>query len=351
MDDFSNKNTISIDEFWQKSGEIIDVRSPAEYAKGHIPSAHTLPLFSDNERAEIGTKYKNEGHETAVKLGYSIAESRIDRLINMAREISEGNSLRIHCARGGLRSRSFASRLGDADVACWILEGGYKSYRKWAIEEIVEPRKFIVVCGLTGTGKTILLEALAEAGEQVLDLEALANHRGSVFGSLGMKPQPTSQQLSNQIAGKLSKFEKERVVWIESESPQIGTCWLPHELVSQMRTAERIEIVGSNKDRIQHLVATYGDSNRNELVEATRRLETRLGGERTKAAIEFIESGEIPMAAQILLDYYDRTYRKHRKKDDSNLKEVEFRNGNIAKAVKELQLLSAELANSYIVKL
>lgn len=302
------KRNVSIKEFNAGTGPILDVRSPVEFAHGHIPEAQNIPLLSDEERAQIGICYKQNGRDEAILLGFEIIGPGLGDLVRSAVNIAPEKTVRIHCARGGMRSRSFAWCLETAGFNVASLDGGYKSYRKWAKEIVATPRAINILGGLTGTGKTRILKKLREQGNQVLDLEGLANHRGSSFGGLGKPDQPTSHHFENLIADTLSKMDPDEPVWIEAESGRIGNCWIPEELFGLMKAAPSVEIVRPIDERLDILTEMYGDCDHMELIEATKRITKRLGGERAKAAIDLIDNNDLREACRIILDYYDRSY-------------------------------------------
>ena len=318
MSDRNNQSTLDLAGFRAAGGPILDVRSPIEFKGGHIPGAISFPLFSNDERAKIGAAYKDEGSDAAIKLGYEFVAPRTAAIVRKAKELSSRNKVRVHCWRGGLRSQKMVRLLADSGLEAAALAGGYKTYRSWVLEVVTEPREILMLCGLTGTGKTDILESLVGLGEQALNLEDLANHRGSSYGALGMPPQPTTQQFGNLIAEKLSEFDSARRVWIEAESPQVGTCWIPEHLAAAMRSAPAVEITRSLDERLDILTETYGEANRNQLIIATERIEKRLGGERTKEAVRLIREDDLRGATAIILDYYDRTYLAHQKRRGLN---------------------------------
>jgi tRNA 2-selenouridine synthase len=182
------------DEFFNIPGVILDVRSPAEYLQGHIPGAKSLPLLSDEERAKVGICYKQQGRETAVELGFEIVGPKCADFITQAKHLAPDKIVRLYCWRGGMRSESMAWLLERAGFHVTLLTGGYKAFRRWGRSLFQIPQNIIILAGMTGTGKTEILKALAAKGEQILDLEQLANHRGSSYGSLGQLPQPTNEQ-------------------------------------------------------------------------------------------------------------------------------------------------------------
>jgi tRNA 2-selenouridine synthase len=307
------KKAVTIEDFREASGPILDVRSPAEFALGHIPGATNFPLFSDEERAEIGIYYKAKGKDEAIQLGFDIVGPKLGDLVRRAAAIAPDKSVRIHCWRGGMRSQSVAWLLETLGMQVILLEGGYKTYRNWVREVVGFPRCINILGGLTGTGKTRILESLRTKGCQMLDLEGLANHRGSSFGGLGMPRQPGTQHFENLIAEQLFVMDSSKPVWIEAESIKIGSCFIPEELFRQMKSAPMFEITRPIELRLDILSEMYGQANPAELIRATERITQRLGGLRTKSAIELINKNEIREACRLILDYYDRSYKGYGK--------------------------------------
>ncbi len=295
-------------DFFAAPGPILDVRSPAEYEQGHIPDAVSFPLFSNDERAQVGLCYKQHGRDEAVEVGLAIAGPKLLQFVTKAKALSPDRSVRVHCWRGGMRSGAMAWLLETAGFQVMTLVKGYKNFRRWAQAYCGEPRRFIVVGGMTGTGKTDILQAIAQRGENVLDLEHLANHRGSSYGALGLPPQPSNEQFENDIAMQLWQYDRHRPIWVEGESRRIGVCRIPNLLFEQMLSAPMLEVVRSPSERVASLVEVYRVASQDELVAATERIRKRLGGQRTQAAIAHIQSGQLAEACAIILDYYDRTY-------------------------------------------
>ena len=301
--------SLPCDRFLKADGPLLDVRSPGEFARGHIPGAHNLPLFSDEERAQVGIMYKHQGRRAAVRHGLELVGPRLATLAEQAAALAEADaSLRLHCWRGGLRSSSTAWLLETYDLPCTLLDGGYKGFRRWLRQALAQPRPVALLGGHTGSGKTDVLHALRVAGAQVLDLEGLAHHRGSSFGGLGQPRQPTTEQFENEIAMALQAVSPHRVLWIEAESVQVGCCRIPPELFHQMQRAPLVALQRPDHERLGHLLATYGPMPRQELMEATRRIGKRLGQQRTQQAVEAIAAGNLRLACQVILNYYDRTY-------------------------------------------
>ncbi|NET05657.1 MAG: tRNA 2-selenouridine(34) synthase MnmH [Symploca sp. SIO2B6] len=295
-------------EFLKAPGVILDVRSPSEYTQGHIPGAESFPLFNDQERAEVGICYKQQGKEQAIELGFAIAGPKFASFITQAKALAPNRQVRLHCWRGGMRSGAVAWVLETAGFNVSVLTGGYKAFRRWAHSLFQIPQKIIILGGMTGTGKTNLLTALDSQGEQVLDLEGIANHRGSSYGSLGQPPQPTNEQFWNLISIEWASFNRQLPLWIEAESKRIGVCRIPDGIFAQMESAPVIQISRTRAERLALLVEIYGSEDINELVAATERIRKRLGGLRTKEALNLLHQGKLAEAFDIILEYYDKTY-------------------------------------------
>lgn len=299
---------VDVAEFLHSPGLILDARSPGEFLQGHIPGAESFPLFSNDERAEVGTCYKRQGQEAAIELGLAIVGPKLAGFVAQAKALASERQVRLHCWRGGMRSNSMAWLLETAGFQVTLLRGGYKAFRGWARSTLAAPKTLAILGGMTGTGKTEILAALAAQGEQVLDLEHLANHRGSSYGSLGLPAQPTTEQFENHIALRWHQFNHQQPVWIEAESRRIGLCRIPDEVFQQMLKAPVLQILRSRSERIAILQQVYGAVEPEHLVAATERLRKKLGGLRTQQAIEAIHKGNLAMAIDLVLDYYDKTY-------------------------------------------
>ncbi|HEY9735766.1 MAG TPA: tRNA 2-selenouridine(34) synthase MnmH [Trichocoleus sp.] len=301
--------SVAIEAFLTAPGPILDVRSPGEFEQGHIPGAVSFPLFSNEERAEVGTCYKHQGREAAVELGFAIAGPKLAPFLRQAKELAPGKQIRVHCWRGGMRSGSMGWLLEMGGLQVATLEGGYKAFRRWVRETVARPKPIVVLGGMTGTDKTSILLAMAAQGAQVLDLEGLANHRGSSYGGLEMPPQPSTEHFENLLALQWATFDPIQPIWVEAESRRIGTCRIPDELFLQMEAALTLEVVRPVAERVELLAKLYGQAELETLVAATERIRKRLGGQRTQEAVEFIRQGDLKPAIAIVLEYYDRTYR------------------------------------------
>ena len=299
---------LSIEPFLATPGLLLDVRSPAEHQQGHIPGAISFPLFSNDERAEVGTCYKQQGPDKAVELGLGIVGPKLLQFVQQAKQLTDDRQLRVHCWRGGMRSGSIAWLLETAGFQITLLEGGYKAYRHWVHQILATPKPILTLGGMTGTGKTAILAELAAQGEQTLDLEALASHRGSSYGSLGLPPQPSTEQFENLIALKWAEIDPNRPVWVEAESRMVGACRIPDQFFQQMVAAPVLQLERSRTDRLRTLLEVYGLADPSELIAATERLRKRLGGKKTQETIEAIQQNDLITAISNVLDYYDKAY-------------------------------------------
>lgn len=309
--------SVCIDTFLQLTSPLLDVRSPGEFDHGHIPSAVGFPLFNNDERAEVGTCYKQQGHDQAVELGLKFVGPKLADFVIEAKTLAPDRTVRVHCWRGGMRSGSMAWLLETCGFSVTTLQGGYKAFRQWVRDTLTTPKPIISLGGMTGTGKTTILQALAAQGEQVLDLEGMANHRGSSYGALGLPPQPSTEQFENLVAIAWCQLDHHRPIWIEAESSQIGRCRIPPELFGPMMQAPVVQVKRSRSERVIHLLEDYGNADRAGLIAATERLKRRLGGLRTTEAIAAIKAGNLAPAIEIVLDYYDQayTYDLNKKRD------------------------------------
>lgn len=304
-------NILSIEQFVQQTDHypILDVRTPAEYEQGHIPQAINLPLFSNDERKEIGILYKKRGRDLAVKRGLEFIGPKMRNLVETAEKVAPQQNVLVHCWRGGMRSESLAWLLQFSGFNVSVLEGGYKKFRNWVLQTLGISKPVIVLGGMTGSGKTYILKELDRLGEQVIDLEGLANHKGSAFGSLGEEEQPTNEQYENTLAMLWWKLDPDQPVWLEDESSRIGKIILPEKIYQQIRQAPVLEIKVNYKRRIEHLVNEYSVYPKEQLANCVQKIERRLGGLRTRQALEAIENEEFEKVADLTLHYYDKTYR------------------------------------------
>ncbi len=302
---------LSIHPFLEKAENtpIVDVRTPAEYLHGHIPGAVNIPLFTNEQRAIIGTDYKNRGKQNAMLQAMDFVGPRMRSLVEQATQITRDKKLLVHCWRGGMRSESVAWLYNLYGFQADTLEGGYKAFRNFVLEVVNQPRHLLVLGGYTGSRKTEILQQLKRLGQPVLDLEQLASHRGSVFGGVNLSPPPTQEQFENNLARELLSLPDNRAIWIEDESRHIGRNVIPNTLYSTLRSAPIVFLDLKKERRVEYLSELYGSAGIEDLKDLTRKVQDRLGGQSTKEALQALDQGEIPKAAAILLHYYDRSYQ------------------------------------------
>lgn len=303
--------TISIEDFFHNRDNcpVIDVRSPSEFATGHIPNAYNIPLFSDEERAIVGTKYVQDGLYNAVIEGLRVVGPKLSKFVETLKSITSKQDVIVYCWRGGMRSQSMAWLFNLANFNAFALDGGYKKYRKFAQSYFENPYKLIVLGGMTGSGKTELLKHLKNKGEQVIDLENLANHKGSAFGWIGQQKQPSTEHFENLLFEALLKIDPKIPTWIEDESKSIGSVFIPRQFFIRMSLCPTISVEVPAEIRIRRLVSDYTQCNPNDLILSIDKISKRLGGENTRRCTDFINSGHFEEAVAISLAYYDKAYR------------------------------------------
>ncbi|WP_343304096.1 tRNA 2-selenouridine(34) synthase MnmH [Chitinophaga niabensis] len=288
---------------------LADVRTPAEFEHGHMPGAFNLPIFSNEERVEVGTTYKQQGKEAAILLGFDLTGNKWSGFVREALKMAPAKKIALHCWRGGMRSGAMAWALDLYGFEVYLVKGGYKSYRRWVLEQFEEKYPLLVLGGKTGSGKTKILHQMLVLGEQMIDLEEIAQHQGSSYGTMNKLVQPTQEQFENNLADQLAKLDKQRKIWIEDESLTIGKRFIPKPFWNQMEAAILIDIKVPDERRVQTLVQEYGVLDKDFLVECTERIHKRLGPEQTKKAVAAIREGRMSEFIQLVLVYYDKTYR------------------------------------------
>lgn len=322
-----------------KEHPVIDVRSPGEYNHAHIPGAHSLPLFSDEERKVVGTTYKQQSREKAIKVGLDYFGPKMRKMVEEAEGISKkvlgigkehsaeqvqitnSKILLIYCWRGGMRSGAVSWLLDMYGFKVYTLAGGYKSFRNYILDTFRQSFHFNIIGGYTGSGKTETLKALQEKGAAVIDLEGLANHKGSAFGNIGMPKQPTQEMFENRLGCELRAMSYEPAtskapfrglggIWLEDESQRIGLVNIPHELWKKMRSSPVYFLDIPFEERLKHITEEYGQLDQQKLIAAIGRIKEKLGGLNAKTAIQLLEEGNTPESFRILLKYYDKFYFK-----------------------------------------
>ncbi len=312
-----------IEEFLRLAEQytVVDVRSPGEYTHAHIPGAVSLPLFSDEERKVVGTAYKQQSREVAIKIGLDYFGVKMRKMVEEAEEIikqnktkhpqptAPANCLLVHCWRGGMRSAGVAWLLDLYGFKVYTLKGGYKAFRQWTLQQFTKPYAFNVLGGYTGSGKTLVLHELAKHGQKTIDLEAIANHNGSAFGGLGKTGFPSQEMFENKLALALSVVAgAPGAVWIEDESRRIGNVNLPDAMWMTMRTSPVFFLDIPAEARLDFIVQEYGKFKKEDLAATIMRIRKRLGGLATKQAINCLVEDNHKECFRILLAYYDKYY-------------------------------------------
>jgi tRNA 2-selenouridine synthase len=297
---------------------IIDVRSEGEYNHAHIPGAYNLPLFNNEERKIVGTIYKQQNREQAIKKGLDFFGPKMKEMILFAERVNKtlGNNnstFIVHCWRGGMRSAAVAWLLDMYGFKIFTIQGGYKSYRNWVLNQFEKNLQINIVGGYTGSGKTLILQELFNKKETVIDLEGIAGHRGSAFGRIGLPEQTSVEMFENKLAKELNQVSENypgKPIWMEDESQRIGAVSIPHLLWASMRKSKVYFLNIPFKERLNHLVDTYGKLDKQALIEAITRIQKKLGGLEAKTSIDFLNEDKYHEAFEILLRYYDKLYLK-----------------------------------------
>ncbi len=311
---FSTLNALINHEF----DSLIDVRSPAEFAEDHIPGAINLPALSNDQRAEVGTIYKQVSPFDARKVGAAMVARNVADHLDGPLAVKDGGwQPLVYCWRGGQRSGSFASILSQIGWRAETVEGGYQSFRRMvhtAVSVEPLPHRLILLDGNTGAGKTAILQRLATKGLQVLDLERLAGHRGSLLGALS-DDQPSQKRFESQLAITLCGFDPQRPVIVEAESAKIGRINLPKQLWVAMIAAPRIVVQAPISQRAQFLSEAYGDIIAQPEELATRLLPLRYirGHDMVDEWLSLLDEGAYrKLAERLIADHYDPAYNKSR---------------------------------------
>ncbi|MEZ5082174.1 MAG: tRNA 2-selenouridine(34) synthase MnmH [Bacteroidales bacterium] len=292
------------------SQPIIDVRSPLEYNQGHIPGAINIPIFSDDERKIVGTLYKNSGREAAVLSALDLVGPKLTTLVKEVKKVAVDKRVLVHCWRGGLRSKNMAWLFETSGLHSILLEGGYKAYRRYIREHLAEFNNVVVLGGKTGSGKSDILQELKKRGQQVVDLEQIAHHKGSAFGHIGQEEQPTNEQFENNLYHDLAQKNKDKPIWVEDESRGIGKIGIPEPFFHIIRTSPVVFLEVSLEIRVKRLVREYGRLEPDKLISAIHRIAKKLGGLQVSRAISSIHENQLDLATEILLSYYDKAYLK-----------------------------------------
>jgi tRNA 2-selenouridine synthase len=308
-------NYLSVEQFlFGETAPLIDVRSPKEFTLGHIPGAINLPLLSDEQRKNVGRLYKKDGKQAAVLEGLAQVGPNLHELALNGLGLAKKGKVILYCQRGGMRSQSVAWLLTIAGIHVKILEGGYKAFRGWVNTTLCRPLDIVLLSGQTGVGKTDLLQEMKSQGEQIVDLEGVAHHKGSAFGGIGEQPQPSTVQYENQLAMLISQLDLNQRVWIENESRMVGKCVIPEGLWRQMQQASFVLLHRDKDERIKRLCQDYRMASDQEITDALKQISKRLGAEKVTIAMTALDNENREKVASIALEYYDHLYKKSLKK-------------------------------------
>jgi len=320
---------INIDQFLElaRRHPVIDVRSPGEYNHAHIPRAISLPLFTDAERAVVGTAYKQQSREIAIKIGLDFFGPKMKAMVETVESVvripeqQNSNTILVYCWRGGMRSAAVSWLLDMYGFKVYTLSGGYKKFRNQALDSFKRRYSLKILGGYTGSGKTETLKELEKCGEKIIDLEDLANHKGSAFGNIGLPKQPTQEMFENNLYVRLRDINDDQNcktgqtkayphIWLEDESQRIGLVNIPNEFWKTMRISPIYFLDIPFEERLKHITGEYGGLDKQKMIDAIGRIKERLGGLETKNAIAHLESNNTIESFRILLKYYDKWYLK-----------------------------------------
>lgn len=309
---------ISVSDFitLSKHHLVFDVRSPEEYNHAHYPGAVSLPLFSNEERKIVGKAYKKQSKEMAIKLGLDFfgikMRNMVEEVEKLCNRIQPNNKkILVHCWRGGMRSAAVAWLLNLYGYDVYVLEGGYKAFRNWVLLQFDYPYQIKVLGGYTGSAKTETLHELEKLGENIIDLEGIANHKGSAFGGIGQITQPTQEMFENILALKIlekNEQQKTKAFWVEDESQRIGRINIPNAFWNSIRKSTLYFIDIPFEHRLNFIVQSYGILDIEALKDATIRIQKRYGPNETKITLAHFEKNNIKEAFENLLHYYDKRY-------------------------------------------
>lgn len=301
----------------------IDLRSEGEYQEDTIPGAINIPIFNNDERAAIGTTYKQIGVEEAKELGLKIIAPKLMSIYKQLRDLSTQKTVVIFCWRGGMRSNFVLSAISSLGIPLLRIIGGYKSYRKFVVQYLSQeklPHKALVLNGLTGVGKTDVLKELIDLKLPVLELEGLAAHRGSVYGKIGMHESPSQKCFESKIVQKLRACEKEKYFLVECESKRIGKLLVPQVVLNTMADGYKILLYAKLSNRVARIIKDYTQGENNnieELKKSTSLLSKRLGNKKVAALNHMLDEHKFNEVFSFLLtNYYDPLYKYPEQQDD-----------------------------------
>jgi len=310
---------------------IVDARTPLEFAEDHLPGAINVPLLTNEERVEIGTLYKQQGAHVARIRGLELTAGRFPQIVAEIAAAASGRPILVYCWRGGLRSKTIASILALTGFPVRQLVGGYKAFRNQVsacFDNFTPNAPLVVLHGMTGIGKTTLLGILAERGESTVDLEGIACHRGSAFGSLGLSQEHlTQKRFETLLWDTFRKLPQGKCIYLEGESRRIGQMTLPGNLYDIMGGSIKVWCTASLETRVRRLTDEYGlKEYENGLIDALDRIRKRLGGDKYAEIAGYLQRWEMePFMTELIVSYYDKLYYKVREwREDLSLSLEDF---------------------------
>ncbi|MEG6615692.1 tRNA 2-selenouridine(34) synthase MnmH [Peptococcaceae bacterium 1198_IL3148] len=346
------RNDITIEEALNMNNVCyVDLRSEGEYAEDTIPGAINIPIFNNQERALIGTTYKQIGVEQAKELGLEIIAPKLLVIYKQLRDIAATKTLIVFCWRGGMRSKFVLSVVSSLGIPMLRISGGYKSYRKYVVQYLDReklPHKAVVLHGLTGVGKTEVLEKLTSMKEPVLDIEGLAKHRGSVYGKIGMPASPSQKSFESMIVDKLRKYEKVNYFLVECESRRLGKLLVPQIVLNTMADGYKVLLYAKLGKRVARITKDYTmgkDHNIEALKSATSLLYKRLGKQKVAELNQMLDEHKFDDVFSFLLTtYYDPLYKYPQQPDNGF--DLCVDTGDIKQAVKEIAAFTKKISNN-----
>lgn len=330
---------------------LVDVRSPKEFADATIPGSINIPLFNNEERAAVGTLYKQQGPEAAKEKGLALFSAKLPEFIAQFRSFTD--PIVVYCWRGGMRSKTAATVLNLMDTPVSRLDGGIRSYRRWVASTLEEQHvalpKMYVLNGYTGSGKTILLKRLQEHGYPILDLEGMANHRGSAFGQVGLEPN-NQKKFDSLLVQALKRYEHASFIFLEGESKRIGKVSLPDFLYDKKENGKQLFIDLPMEKRVQNILNEYDpDAHRDNIMEAFLIIKKRIHTPIAKEIEDDLLQGKFDSATKLLLEYYYDPRYEHTLRNYSDDKKVTIHADNLDEAYKMItDFIKQEEKSEYI---
>lgn len=320
----------------------IDVRSPEEYSEDSLPQAVNVPLLNDEQRAQVGLTYRQQGTLEATKLGIELVAGSIPAKISTIKRLAESKEIILYCWRGGMRSKAMGDLLDQSGIPSYRLIGGYKAFRRFVNEYLNNESNipnFLVLYGLTGVGKTEIIENLNSRGVPNLNLEKMANHRGSVFGSVGLGKQPSQKRFETRIYEMLRLFKNSKVLVVEGESRKIGKLTVPEKIYAALQKGQRALVYDGINNRVERIIQEYlrgPDQNLEVLKGALNYLQRRIGTAKVNMLINYLDTGRIREAVyDLLVNYYDVLYKHPDKPSDEYV--ISVNANNVEQAAAEIK--------------